>query len=52
MDEGFTTFAEIKTVEALFGRYNNYPVTERDWLLKKFALPDNDRAMNARSYLK
>jgi len=52
LDEGFTTFAEIKTIEALFGRHTNYPVTERDWLLKKFALPDDDRTMNARSYLK
>ncbi len=52
MDEGFTTFAEIKTIEAIFGRYKNYPVTERDWFLKNFSLPDDDRTINARSYLK
>lgn len=52
MDEGFTTFAEIKTVESLFGRYTNYPVTEQDFFTQKFSLADDDRSINARSYLK
>ena len=52
MDEGFTTFAEIKAIEALFGRYNNYPVSERGWFSNKFSLEDDDRSINARAYLK
>jgi aminopeptidase N len=52
MDEGFTTFAEIKTVESLFGRYNNFPPDDRGWFFKTFSVPDDDRSMNARSYVK
>ncbi len=52
MDEGFTTFAEIKTIEALFGRYNNYLPGDHGWLFNKFSLPDDDRTINARSLSK
>ncbi len=52
MDEGFTTFAEIKTMEALFGRYTNYSFSRSGWLSSRFSLNDDDRLENARSYLR
>lgn len=52
MDEGFTTFAEIKTVEYLFGRFNNYLPSDRGWIYNTFSLPDDSRSYNAISYLR
>ncbi len=51
MDEGFTTFAEIKTMEALFGRYNNYGPGDRGWFINHFGYTNDDRLDNALQYL-
>ena len=51
MDEGFTTFAEIKAVEAIFGRYENLNAGDRGWFINKFGYTNDDRLDNALSYL-
>ena len=51
MDEGFTTFAEIECMEALFGKENNYSNNRDDLFSKMFWFENNDRKDNALSYL-
>lgn len=50
MDEGFTSFIEIKGMEHIFGRSGN--LTEHNsWFEKKFKYIDDDRSKNYRNYL-
>ena len=51
MDEGFTTFAEIKAMEALFGRKENLNPGERGWLVNMINYTNDDRLENALQYL-
>ena len=51
MDEGFTSFAEIECMEALFGIEDNYAVNRDDWFHRTFWFENNDRRDNALSYL-
>ena len=51
MDEGFTSFAEIECMEALFGIEDNYSNNRDDWFSKIFWFENNDRRDNALSYL-
>lgn len=51
MDEGFTSFAEIECMEALFGMEDNYSNNRDDWFSRTFWYENNDRKDNAISYL-
>jgi aminopeptidase N len=51
MDEGFTTFAEIETFEAVFGKKNNLIPEPLDWYMKWFPFKYDDRQDNALQYL-
>ncbi|MEJ2053448.1 MAG: M1 family aminopeptidase, partial [Calditrichaceae bacterium] len=51
MDEGFTTFAEIECMEALFGKEDNYSPNRDTWFRKIFWYENNDRKNSALEYL-
>jgi len=51
LDEGFTTFAEIKTMEHLFGREGNLEVRNRGWFFDHFGYRNDVRRDNLLSYL-
>ena len=51
MDEGFTTFAEIEALEAVFGKKNNLTPTPVDWYGRMFPFEYDDRLDNALQYL-
>lgn len=52
LDEGFTTFAEIKTMEALFGSENNYLRGDQGRLYNRFLPANDDRRDAYNSYLR
>ncbi len=51
LDEGFTTFAEIKTMETIFGVDGNMDPGDRGWLFNKFGYHRDNRREQAYSYL-
>ncbi len=51
LDEGFTTYAEVRCMEALFGRYDNYHYNRNTWLSRWFYVENDDRRDNALEYL-
>jgi len=52
MDEGFATFAEIKAMEALFGKKDNLPKVRHGWIQNKTAYRNDDLRDNAYHYLR
>jgi hypothetical protein len=51
MDEGFTTYAEIKTIEALFGKEENYKPGNRGWYVNRFGYTNDIFRDHVLSYL-
>lgn len=51
LDEGFTTFAEIICLEALFGRKDNFSYNRNDWYSRHFYVENDARLDNALTYL-
>jgi aminopeptidase N len=52
MDEGFATFAEIKTMEAVFGKEGNMNPGDRGWFLNTFSYTNDNRLDQAFDYLR
>jgi hypothetical protein len=52
LDEGFTSFAEIKAMEAIFGVEGNMDPGDRGWLFNNFGYHSNNRRDQAYSYLR
>jgi hypothetical protein len=51
LDEGFTTFAEIRTFEHLFGKKENYNPGNRGWFINRFGYTSDIFRDHALSYL-
>jgi lysozyme family protein len=51
MDEGFTTYAEIKTIEHLFGKEKNYNLGDRGWYVNRFGFTNDIFRDHVLSYL-
>ncbi len=52
LDEGFTSFAEIKAMEAIFGVEGNMNPGDRGWLFEKFGYDRDNRTDQAYSVLR
>lgn len=52
LDEGLTSYAEVKTMEAVFGVEANMDPGDRGWLVNQFVTKNDNRSEQISSYLR